>query len=563
MADWLIGQADEESQRLDRKSLRTVIGATADFAELAKDCVCFANSAGGQILVGIEDGATEPAPDQRVPAGLLERVRKRIGELTVNVDLAGEVRAADNGGEVLVLTVARAVGVASTSDGRYFLRVGDGCRPLLGDDVLRLVTERPSVPWESMTALQALRSRCNSTKCERLCTALRLSDRVKGSVREKSDRELLEHYGLSICEYLTNLGVLLVGATADRARLGTAPVVQAVKYDERGVKVAKFVWDDYALSPVDLVDAVWQEIPDFREVYEVPEGLLRTRVPAYDEAVVRELLVNALVHRPYTQRGDVFLSLHPDRLEVVNVGRLPLGVTPQNILHASRRRNEGLARVFHDLKLMEREGSGFDLMYDRLLTSGRGAPSVTEGIDSVHVVVPRRVLHPGVIRLVADADQRYQLTQRERIALGLLGQSEGMSAAELAAALELPEPAALRPWIGRLVESGLVEQTGRTRATRYFVDPVLLRSAGLEGQTTLSRIEPHRLRALIVEDVERYPGSAVSEIHQRVGPEIPERTFRRAVQELLGEGGITAQGERRWRRYFPGRAIGQDGKHGR
>jgi len=60
------------------------------------------------------------------------------------------------------------------------------------------------------------------------------------------------------------------------------------------------------------------------------------------------------------------VNLFPDRLEVVNPGRLPMGVTPHNILHASRRRNEGLARVFHDLNLMEREGSGFDLAYDHL-----------------------------------------------------------------------------------------------------------------------------------------------------------------------------------------------------
>ena len=76
--------------------------------------------------------------------------------------------------------------------------------------------------------------------------------------------------------------------------------------------------------------------------------------------------------------------------EVVNPGRLRLGVTPRNILHASRRRNDGLARVFHDLKLMEREGSGIDLLFERLLASGRAAPTVTEGTDSVHVIVPRR-----------------------------------------------------------------------------------------------------------------------------------------------------------------------------
>ncbi len=222
---------------------------------------------------------------------------------------------------------------------------------------------------------------------------------------------------------------------------------------------------------------------------------------------------------------------------------------------------DGRARVIHDCGLMEREGSAFNLMHDRLLTSGRAAPTVTEGIDSVHVVVQRRVIHPGVIRLIADVDHKHQLTQREHIVLGMLGQSEGMSAAELASALELVDPAALRPWIARPVELGLVEQTGRTRATRYFVAPALLRAVGLDQQTTLKRIEPHRLRALIVEDLARYPRSAASDIHRRVGSEIPDRTFRRALEELVTEGALTAEGERRWRRYH--RPIGQRGEDGR
>ena len=552
MAEVSTMSTGREGQHLDRKSLRTVTGKTADFGELAKDCVCFANGAGGQIVVGIEDDGTEPPPGQRVPVELLDRVRKRVGELTVNVDLAAEVRRSDNGGEVLVLTVARAVGVASTSDGRYFLRVGDDCRPVVGDDVLRLVNERPSVPWETMTSLGVPRERCDASRRQALCQRLRASDRVKPSVREKSDDELLDHYALASGDTLTNLGVLLLGTATDRARLGTAPVVQALKYDERGVKVDKYVWDEHTLSPVEMVDAVWHDIPDFREAYELPDGLLRTRVAAYDEAVVRELLVNALVHRPYTQRGDIFLNLRPDGLEVVNPGRLPLGVTPRNILHASRRRNDGLARVFHDLKLMEREGSGFDLMYDRLLTSGRAAPSVTEGTDSVHVTVPRRVVHPGVIRLIAEADQRHQLTQRERIALGLLAQSEGMLATELLAVLELGERSNLRSWLGRLVELGLARTTGRTKGTRYFVEPALVREAGIDGYTTLARIEPHRLRALVEEDVRRYPGASISEIRKRVGPEIPTHTLRRELKGLIAGGTVRAEGEKRWTRYYPG-----------
>ena len=113
----------------------------------------------------------------------------------------------------------------------------------------------------------------------------------------------------------------------------------------------------------------------------MPDGLFRQHLPVYDDSVVREFLVNALVHRPYTQRGDIYINLHPDHLEVINPGRLPLGVTPQNILHQSVRRNNELARVFHDLGLMEREGSGYDLVYEVLLSQGRPLPQLVEEKD--------------------------------------------------------------------------------------------------------------------------------------------------------------------------------------
>ena len=552
-----------ESQHLDQKSLRKVTGPTADFGQLARDCVCFANGAGGVLLIDIEDDDDAPPAGQRVDPALLDRIRKRIGELTVNVQVAPELKRHENGGEYIALTIPRAAGVASTSDGRYFLRVGDTCRPIVGDDVMRLANERPATPWEEMTSQGVPRANADTAKVASFCARLRASDRVKPSVKEKPDDELLTHYGLAKGDVLTNLGVLLMGGRRDRAGLGSASIVQAIKYDEREVKVAKWSWDDHELSPIELVDTIWNQIPDFRESYELPDGMLRTKLPAYDELVVRELLVNALVHRPYTQGGDVYLNLHPDRLEVVNPGRLPIGVTPKNILHASRRRNDGLARVFHDLKLMEREGSGIDLLFERLLASGRKVPTITEGTDSVHVTVPRRVVQPGIIKLLVEADQRYQLTQRERITFALVAQTEGISAAQLAQDLELPDAGALRPWLGRLLTLGLIEQSGRTNAVRYFVPPALLREAGLDTLTTLTRVQPHRLRALILEDLERFPDSAKGDILRRVGPEIPDRTFRRALEELVESGKVLATGEKRWRRYRLGASIGYDGNNGR
>jgi ATP-dependent DNA helicase RecG len=333
--------------------------------------------------------------------------------------------------------------VASTTDGRYFLRVADQSKPVTGDDVMRLASERSALPWETQTTCIVPRAEADAAKRDKLVRPARIRPRQSHRSKKSPTTSCSTTISSRRAGYLTHLGVLCLGQQHHRAQLTTAPVIQFIKYDEHGQKVNKLVWDDHTQSPMELIEAVWLEVPDFRERYELPDGLYRQNVPAFDEIVVRELLVNALVHRPYTQRGDIFLNLHPDRLEVVNPGPLPLGVTPQNVLHTTVRRNEHLARLFHDLKLMEREGSGFDKIFEVLLSQGRPAPELIETHDRVQVTVRRRILKPEVIDFIAKADQTYQLTQRERIALGLLAQHDALTARELAATLELPVDAVL------------------------------------------------------------------------------------------------------------------------
>jgi len=541
-----------EGQDVDRKSLRLVTGKTADWHELAKDSVAFANAQGGRLLIGIEDGEQSAPATQQVEKDLVEKVQRRIGELTVNVMVAVQLCVSnETRGEYLEVMVSRSHAPASTTDGRYYLRVSDESRPLLGEDVQRLLNERNAQPWELLTTLNVSRDDFEPRKLSVFTKGIRESSRVKASVKEKSDSELLDHYYLTIGHNLTNLGILCIGRREDRAKLATAPVIQFIKYDEAGLKVNKIAWDDHSLSPMELVEAVWRDVPDFRETYELPEGLFRQQVPSFDQRVVRELLVNALVHRPYTQRGDIFLNLHPDKLQVVNPGLLPLGVTPRNILHQSVRRNNELARVFHDLSLMEREGSGFDLLYEVLTSQGRPLPEVCEESDRVEITIPRRVIKPEVIDFLAKADQTFQLTQRERIALGILVQYDALTARQLAKLLELPDASAVAVWFGRLLKWEIVSQTGRTKGTRYFVAPVVLRKLDFSDQTNLARIESHRLLALIQEDIKRHPGAAFGEIHERIGQEIPDHQIRSQIKALVGEGVLKYKGERRWRRYWP------------
>ena len=283
--------------------------------------------------------------------------------------------------------------------------------------------------------------------------------------------------------------------------------------------------------------------------------MFRKTIPHYDEVVIRELLANALVHRPYTTAGDIFINLHPAHLEIHNPGRLPLGIKPDNILHQSVRHNDHLAQVFHDLKLMEREGSGYDRMYEVLLFQAKPLPRITEEDDRVVVRVDRTILKPEILDFLSRADLDLHLRQKEKISLGMLAQHGSLTALEFSKLLELPDETRLRDWLGSLQDRGIVRSTARTRGTRYSIVPAVLSSFDFAQSTTLKEIEPHRLRALILEDLARYSPSAeapskMSVIHRRIGPEIPAPRVRRCIEELRAEDVIGMTGQRKGAAYY-------------
>lgn len=81
----------KETQFTEKKRLDTVIGKTADWKELAKDCVCFANSLGGIILIGIADGDSCPPANQKIETDLPFKIKKKIAENSVNVGVNASI----------------------------------------------------------------------------------------------------------------------------------------------------------------------------------------------------------------------------------------------------------------------------------------------------------------------------------------------------------------------------------------------------------------------------------------------------------------------------------------
>jgi ATP-dependent DNA helicase RecG len=540
----------KENSILDKKSLAIIDGKKTNWKELAKDCVSFANSAGGKIMIGIEDDQDKPSSSQKIDVDLLDQIQKKIPALTVNVGIAPKIITADNGGEYIELSIFRsAQSIACTTDGKYYMRISDQCKPILSEDIERLFAEKNAFVWEDKTIRKIPLADCDVSKLIQFLKDIRSSERVSQFIKEMDDEEIVDHYFLTNNGLLTNLGILWIGKRKDRAVIHYPPTVQFIKYDIEERKVFKKVWDDYSQNPKELINDILTQIPDWNEFVEVSDGIFRKNIYNYPPEVIRELVANAFAHRSYSMRGDIFINLYSDKLEIHSPGLLPLGVTPENILTKSVQRNPLMAKLFYDLKLMEKEGSGYDKVYELLLGNGKELPTVVEGDDRVVVTIKKQIMSNEVLRLMDKASKEFQLRQREVIALGLIAQSDGVSALELATILNVVNTNGIQSWIGRLLELEVIQSKGKTKGKFYYVNPEFLRNSDFIEKTNLKRIEPHRLQELVYEDLKNYPKSSISEINKRIGEEIKQRTLKAKLDEMLDSNLITKEGEKRWTCY--------------
>lgn len=541
----------KETQFIDVKRIDTVIGKKADWKELAKDCVSFANSRGGTIFIGIADKESAPPINQKIDTNLPFKIKKKISENTVNVGVNVFIKKAENGGEYIELEVLFSQStIASTTDGKYYYRSDDTCVPLLPDELSRLFTDKPSFIWETRKTKVPI-SEIDSSKFSKFKEEIKNSSRTSVHVKQKSDDELLDHYYFAEDGYLTNLGVLWIGKRNDRAKILYSPTIHFLKFDEQDQKVNKILWEDYSLNPKELIEAVWTQIPDWKEGIDVADGMFRKFIPNYEEEVIRELMANALVHRSYTTRGDIFIYLHADRLEVINPGLFPIGVTPANILHKNVRRNPFLAQVFYDLHLMDREGSGIDKMYQVLLTNAKNIPIPFQGDDFVKFTIQRRISKPEIISLINRATETFQLNSKELISLGLIAQNNSISAIQFSKELNLPDtPNVVNNWIGRLIELGIVISKGKTKGTEYLVNPNFLKKVNFKGKTNLKRIENHRLEELIYQDVKIYGPTPIRDIHYRIGKEISRNVIQKTLKAMCTKEKLDSEGILKSTKYF-------------
>ena len=242
-------------------------------------------------------------------------------------------------------------------------------------------------------------------------------------------------------------GVLLFGGGNEKERHFPDAWIQAGRF--RGANRVRIA-DQRAIrdhAPA-LVERATEFVVEHLSCGARIEGTRRQDLWNVPPLAVREAIVNAVAHADYAQRGGpIRVAVFADRVEVESPGLLPFGLTIEDLpLGVSKLRNRVIARVFHELGLMENWGSGVQRMMSACDEAGCPHPVFEELAGRFRVTLGVS----GPRAMVDDVDARL---------LSALKAQDGLTTSQLAIAIERT-PRATRTRLKRLVERGQVREIG-------------------------------------------------------------------------------------------------------
>ncbi len=339
--------------------------------QLARELVAFSNLTGGMVLLGVDDdgsisGLTRTDIEEWVMTACRDKIRPAI------IPFFETIRDVEPGKDVAIVRVTRGFDVHSlwhNNRHTYFLRVGTQSREPTPEELGRLFQQRGTFRAE-------LRPVSGSTLAD--LDRRRLRDYF-GRIRQQDvpDDEdvaawevLLRNTEIMAEDGMTVAGILLFGRMPNRflphagidasAFPGTEKDYAArERISLRGPMTSLLGTD--GIIDNGLVEQALEFVRRNTGVTaSLEDGARRVAKLAYPPEVIRETVVNALIHRDYLLSStDIELVIYSNRLEVISPGRLPNGITPERMRTGCRvARNQLLKDVMRDYGYLEHMGMG-------------------------------------------------------------------------------------------------------------------------------------------------------------------------------------------------------------
>jgi len=351
-----------EHQNIEYKSL---------WHEEYLDWICgFANAQGGKIYIGRDDsGNIVGVSDYKdLMEKLPNKIKNQLG-ITADVNLLQE----DN--KYFIEIIVHSYSVPISLRGRYYYRSGSVKQELTGVALNEFLLKKAGQTWDNVIEPRATFADID----EKSVKAYLVMSKEKGRLPDVE--------GLTTEEIFDKLHL------TENGQLKRAAIILFAKdpcrfYPNVFVKIGRFAKGDTDLRYQDVEEG--NIIVLLRNVLErlyqkylikniTFEGMYRIETPEYPTVALREMLLNAMVHRSY-MGSFTQMRVYDDKINLWNDGGLPEGITLEMLKqsHTSKPRNLLIADVCFKGGLIDAWGRGTVSIIDECKAAGLPEPELAE-----------------------------------------------------------------------------------------------------------------------------------------------------------------------------------------
>lgn len=424
---------------------------------IVKVVIGFCNRNGGKLVIGVEDNGTIIGVDDKQIQHCMEYLDKMIYESS-SPPIIPLVYSQRTGEKSLLI-----VEVSSGMNKPYYLKsegLEKGTYIRLGRHILKADADMiEELKWlshgrsfDSMPVYHAQESEINTQGIQIFLKEQR------GLKNPSVTRELLTSYHLITEEHgkrhPTVAGLLLFGFKPQHY-LSEAFIICSHFAGTSGREVIATI--DCSGTLFDQFNTAFDFIVGRLGRSFVIERKKRKETLEIPPIAIREILLNAIVHRNYHLKAPIKVALYDNRLEIFSPGDFPGPLNPSN-LHSGLTyiRNVAICKAFREAGYIEKMGSGFVTVFRSYEKQGLKEPQVIEGENYVKCILPRE----KATHISKQTDEVQQQI------LALLDVSEKITISDVISVLKIPRATAGRK-LAELAKQGALKKKGTGRNAYY------------------------------------------------------------------------------------------------
>lgn len=384
----------EEIARGESKNVEFKVMLPKDSEKYIKSIIAFANTQGGQLIIGIDDRTREVVGvDADILFQTMDSISNTVSDAcTPQIVPNVELQTVD-GKTVIVVTVApgpnRPYYLKSKGrDAGTFIRVAGTSRPAHPEKIKDLEMEGARISWDELACVGY---QVTEEAVNKLCDdIMEYRQRAGLSKREVTEAQLVNWKLLRKADgsyAASNAFVLLTSDYFPFSRTQCA----VFKGTERVIFLDKREFSGPLYQQIEeATNFVLRNI----RLGATIEGLLRRESYEFPVEAIREMIINAHCHRCQTDESCVQVAVYDDRLEVTSPGGLYNGLTYEDALNGhSKLRNRAIANVFNQMGLIEAWGTGIKRIMKLADMYGLPSPEI-QAFDSMFRVNLYRLNSP-------------------------------------------------------------------------------------------------------------------------------------------------------------------------